>query len=57
MARRLTTNQEIAGSTPASVNFLVIFVIFVIFFDAILGSWDNGSVMRLIISPFFPSLR
>ena len=25
MARRLTTNQEIAGSTPASVNSFYIF--------------------------------
>jgi hypothetical protein len=24
MARRLTTNQEIAGSIPASVNFLLL---------------------------------
>ncbi|KAJ6092373.1 hypothetical protein N7467_004342 [Penicillium canescens] len=27
MARRLTTNQEIAGSTPASVNNFLLFVI------------------------------
>ncbi|KAJ5757348.1 uncharacterized protein N7511_006042 [Penicillium nucicola] len=25
MARRLTTNQEIAGSTPASVNYILLF--------------------------------
>jgi hypothetical protein len=27
MARRLTTNQEIAGSTPASVNNFLLFVL------------------------------
>ena len=27
MVRRLTTNQEIAGSTPASVNFFILFLI------------------------------
>ena len=38
MARRLTTNQEIAGSTPASVNF------FLVLFDLLLYNTSNVSL-------------
>jgi hypothetical protein len=46
MARRLTTNQEIAGSTPASVNFFGLLN----FFFPSLGPVNHGLVVFVSLS-------
>ena len=44
MARRLTTNQEIPGSTPGMVKSLFIFVLIFALLcgEAGIGIWKNG---------------
>ena len=65
MARRLTTNQEIAGSTPASVNLfffffaisLCLFVVFFFFFFFLFFFFkkaslnDRASIMKVLLYP------